>query len=84
MMDDVDTIPNDHVPEWYAQQLQKNIIPGKRKSVNDDDDDDGPIPLLERGLSAKDKCNGQVMTFSFQVDAADEIKCYIVWNGQMS
>ena len=33
-------------------------------------------------ITAKDTLNGQLITFSFHVEEADKIKCYILWNGQ--
>ena len=77
MMASADSIPQGHVAEWYIEALRRNIIPGR----GGDGDD---IPMKERALGAMDNVCGQLMTFSFQVEAEDEIKCYIVWNQQMS
>ena len=34
-------------------------------------------------VTAKDNVCGQLLTFSFHVNDVNEIKCYIIWNGQM-
>ena len=40
------------------------------------------LPKVDKNISADEHLCGQLLTFSFQVDQADEIKCYIIWNGQ--
>eukprot|EP01083_Nonionella_stella_P112971 332844_1 len=63
-----DAIPGDHVDEWYFEALRKCLIPGT--GTNDD------------RITALSNLNGQLLTFSFHIEAADAIKCYIIWNGQ--
>ena len=46
------------------------------------DDEEGSTPQLTNGLNAK--LDRQIIEFSFQVNAEDEGKCYIVKNGKMS
>eukprot|EP01084_Bolivina_argentea_P044447 81786_1 len=40
------------------------------------------IPSEETNITALDTVNGQLLTFMFNVEQSDEIKCYLVWNGQ--
>ena len=40
--------------------------------------------INDRTITSRDSVNGRLMTFSFHVEQADEIKCYIIWNGQTS
>ena len=61
-----------HVPEIGFELIRKCIIP--RKDGKGDDDN----------ITASDGLCGQLMTFMFSVEALDEIKCYLVWNGQTS
>ena len=41
-------------------------------------------PRKGKHVGATDDLCGQLMTFMFNVEAEDEIKCYIIWNGQTS
>merc|ERR1712241_1258648 len=79
MLAEADTLPSNHVTEWYVRALSTNIIPGRMYTDDDHECDDAP---KTKGIGAKNKY-GRIMTFSFQVDAEDEIKCYLVWMGQM-
>jgi len=56
----------DHVPEIGFEFLRKCVIPRSNK----------------QHITAIDRLCGQLMTFMFNVYAKDEIRCYIVWNGQ--
>merc|ERR1712154_235893 len=40
------------------------------------------IPKADQHITASDRLCGQLMTFMFNVDASDEMRCYLVWNGQ--
>ena len=42
------------------------------------------LPRKDKHVSADEGLCGQLLTFMFNVEAADEIKCYIIWNGQTS
>merc|ERR1712154_250089 len=35
-----------------------------------------------KNITALDNCGGQLMTFMFNVEARDRVKCYLIWNGQ--
>ena len=65
---DCNDIPSDHVPEIGFEFLKTCILPRKYKP----------------NVSATDGLCGQLMTFMSHVEATDEIRCYIVWNGQTS
>merc|ERR1740123_186603 len=56
----------DSVPEIGFEFLSKCVVPKGNGSH----------------ITANDRCCGQLATFMFNVDAADEMRCYIVWNGQ--
>ena len=36
----------------------------------------------QHNITSKDAVNGQLLTFQFNVEAENAIKCYIIWNGQ--
>ena len=42
------------------------------------------IPRPDGHITAKDGICGQLLTFMFHIEQKDEIRCYIVWNGQAS
>eukprot|EP01083_Nonionella_stella_P020917 58011_1 len=64
------TIENDHVPEIGFELIRKCIMPIKDAKGKD------------VSITANDRICGQLMTFMFNVEKRDEIKCYLVWNGQ--
>eukprot|EP01084_Bolivina_argentea_P264927 448937_1 len=66
---DSNTIKTDHVAEIGFDLLQKCIIP--RGDIKD-----------AKNITPKTDVCGQLITFMFNVEAINEIKCYIVWNGQ--
>ena len=35
-------------------------------------------------ITSDKSVDGKVLTFQFNVEAKDEVKCYIIWNGQTS
>merc|ERR1712228_654239 len=63
---DCNKFEKDHVPEIGFEFLRKCVIPQSDK----------------HHITAIDRLCGQLMTFMFNVDAKDEMRCYIVWNGQ--
>eukprot|EP01084_Bolivina_argentea_P102236 183191_1 len=68
-------VPN-HVAEWFMVAARQCLIPGivpkagKKQQTPD------------KVITATDNVCGQLMTFSFHVEARDEVRCYIIWNGQ--
>eukprot|EP01083_Nonionella_stella_P227268 806494_1 len=64
-----DSIPRDHVAEWYMETARECLIPGTKGNENEK-------------ITSMDGVCGQLITFSFHVEAADEIKCYLIWNKQ--
>ena len=42
------------------------------------------IPKQDGHITADDNICGQLITLTFQIEQKDEIRCYIVWNGQAS
>ena len=38
------------------------------------------IQSLMNSITSQSICNGAIMTFSFQIEQDDEIKCYLWWN----
>eukprot|EP01083_Nonionella_stella_P140373 430336_1 len=74
-LDECDSIPTDHVEEYHIQSLRTCLIPGT-------DHDDEKSQRKHHRIRAQDHLNGQLLTFNFNVEAADAVKCYIIWNGQ--
>eukprot|EP01083_Nonionella_stella_P195308 719529_1 len=76
-LNECDSIPINHVEEWFIQARRECLIPGI---------DDKQLYQTKRGkyqrITAQDHVDGQLLTFSFDVEAIDEVKCYINWNGQ--
>eukprot|EP01083_Nonionella_stella_P300014 1022028_1 len=71
-----DTIPTGGLDEWYIQAVRDCIIPGIVEQKQSQ--------RHNQRITAQEKVNGQLLTFSFNVEAEDQIKCYIIWNGQTS
>jgi len=40
------------------------------------------IPNAAKNITARDAVCGQLITFMFSVEASDQIKCYVIWNGE--
>eukprot|EP01084_Bolivina_argentea_P060759 111007_1 len=64
--DNCDTIPLDHVNEWYFDAVRTCLIPQKSNDK----------------ITALTNTGGELLTFSFHVEQKDEIKCYIIWNSE--
>eukprot|EP01083_Nonionella_stella_P099541 279889_1 len=69
-----DTIPAGSLDEWYIQAVRDCIIPGI--------DEQKQSQRCNQRITAQENVNGQLLTFSFNVETEDQIKCYIIWNGQ--
>eukprot|EP01084_Bolivina_argentea_P124173 220036_1 len=63
------TMEVDHVPEIGFEFVRKCIIPEK-------------VEYKEQNITANDGLCGQLLTFMFCVEQDEEIRCYLVWNGQ--
>eukprot|EP01083_Nonionella_stella_P000688 1954_1 len=63
-----------HVPEWYFSASRQCLIPSGTYDAGKGNED-GVIHALSQ-------TNGQVVTLSFHVEAADQIKCYLIYEGQ--
>ena len=80
-------MPHNHVPEWYFETIRRCIIPrkgfgdGTTERVHNDKKHTKPN---DKTITATDSINGELLTFSFHIEQIDEMKCYIIWNGQMS
>lgn len=68
-MESCDAIPTDFVSEWFMNAARLCLIPGQDDSHN---------------ITSDKSVDGKVLTFQFNVEAKDEVKCYIIWNGQTS
>eukprot|EP01084_Bolivina_argentea_P103002 184530_1 len=66
--DDCNAMETDHVPEIGFGLVRKCLIP-KLKHEKD-------------SITALDNLSGRLITFVFCVEQMDEIRCYIIWNGQ--
>ena len=65
MRADCDTLPVNHVAEWFFEAVSTSLLPTKLATI-----------------TGKDDVRGELLTFSFHVHTEEEIKCYIIWNGQ--
>eukprot|EP01084_Bolivina_argentea_P166706 289385_1 len=71
------TTPNEqHVPEWSFAASRQCIIPGDGYNAGEG--------VCKNNLDCISKSNGQLITFSFHIEAPDEIKCYLFYEGQAS
>merc|ERR1712129_416558 len=68
LFDDSNVYPDGHVPEIGFQFVRQSIIPRTGDGVEN--------------ITATDGVCGQLITFMFSVEASDQIKCYVIWNGQ--
>eukprot|EP01084_Bolivina_argentea_P286474 491431_1 len=78
-----DTIPYQHVAEWYFESVRKCIIP--RKGFGDGSSDrnlNRQADPCNTTINSQSEASGKLMTFSFNVESKEEIKCYLYWNGQ--
>ena len=57
--------------EWFILSEMKCLIPG-----ND--------TMSIAPITASDSLDGQLLTFSFVIKAENEMRCYVIWNGQSS
>ena len=55
--------------EWYFESGRKCLIPDKNK---------------KQIITYLDSVDGQIITFSFHVQASDQIRCYFIWDGKQS
>ena len=84
----VRTIPTDYVPEWFVNATRECLIPGKDhdddKETNDNNDKSERSIGAMDAIGATDALGGQLLSFNFVVEAEDQIKIHIIWNGQTS
>eukprot|EP01084_Bolivina_argentea_P135574 238875_1 len=72
--DDCNTVPEEHVPEWYFNASKTCIVPAKKYGTNTYYDPQETI-CIDRAYK------GQVITISFHVESSSVIRCYLFWNG---
>ena len=80
-----DTMPTNHVIEWYFESVRKCLIP--RKGFGDGLSEDTNKFISEpkkKTITAQDGVCTQLITFSFHIEQEDEMGCYIIVNGQTS
>eukprot|EP01084_Bolivina_argentea_P124174 220039_1 len=65
---DCNTIQHDHVAETGFDLLRRCIIPDSENN--------------EKYINSVTNVCGQLITFMFSVEQQNEIRCYLVWNGQ--
>eukprot|EP01084_Bolivina_argentea_P189351 325639_1 len=76
---------NNGIGEVYFEQLLQCLIPGyDYNNTKQYDDTKSKIKYknLQQTINSSSKCNGGLLIFSFQIDADDEIACYLCWQGQ--
>mmetsp|Transcript_65391 Transcript_65391/g.104119 ORF Transcript_65391/g.104119 Transcript_65391/m.104119 type:complete len:552 (+) Transcript_65391:40-1695(+) len=82
---------NDNVPEWYVSASRSSLLPpgpdqkydaeeavGNKQNTSND-----KVNQPGMNIGASFHAAGQVLTFSFHIPAADRVKLYLFWNGQM-
>eukprot|EP00484_Ammonia_sp_Unknown_P013956 CAMPEP_0197076374 /NCGR_PEP_ID=MMETSP1384-20130603/212084_1 /TAXON_ID=29189 /ORGANISM="Ammonia sp." /LENGTH=559 /DNA_ID=CAMNT_0042515227 /DNA_START=28 /DNA_END=1707 /DNA_ORIENTATION=+ len=82
---------NDNVPEWYVSASRSSLLPpgpdqkydaeeavGNKQNTSND-----KVNQPGMNIGASFHAAGQVLTFSFHIPAADKVKLYLFWNGQM-
>ena len=82
--------PDEYISEWQFENLSKCIIPrkgygnGSKEKDNLDTIKDYDVKKRAKfaTITSRESCQGQLMTFSFQVAQNDEICCYLIHNGQ--
>ncbi len=73
-------MPNEMmVPEWYFAASKQCIIPGEGYNNGKGGNDN-----MTNTIGCITKSNGKLITLSFHIEAADEIKCYLFYEGQAS
>ena len=83
--DDVNIIPEDHIPQSMFVMSGACLIPHKGYAESKQDDFEfDPRQQEEANFTIDTQSNsrGQVLTFSFHVESADEVRCYLNWYGQ--
>eukprot|EP01083_Nonionella_stella_P093345 261587_1 len=66
--DDCNTIPDNHVHEIGFALLSRCVLPRHADK--------------QKHVTSKDAMCGQLLTFMFNVESSDEVKCYVIWCGQ--
>eukprot|EP01084_Bolivina_argentea_P118552 210324_1 len=81
-----DSLPEtDHVPEWFFESVRKCIIPrkgygdGEKETDQNEEEKDNQNTTI----TGQTGCGGELLTFSYHVEAADQIKCYMYWMAQV-
>ena len=85
-------IPSEHVPLWFFDSSATSIIPNvgysetMHSSVEQKQMDKvaQKVPPNEENITSKSDCNGALLVLSFHVEAANEIRCYLYLNGQVT
>eukprot|EP00486_Rosalina_sp_Unknown_P008280 CAMPEP_0201594154 /NCGR_PEP_ID=MMETSP0190_2-20130828/191552_1 /ASSEMBLY_ACC=CAM_ASM_000263 /TAXON_ID=37353 /ORGANISM="Rosalina sp." /LENGTH=698 /DNA_ID=CAMNT_0048053647 /DNA_START=22 /DNA_END=2119 /DNA_ORIENTATION=- len=87
-------IPQNEASLWYVSASRTCLLPAKKfdekTAIGDTNMDKlnnvkntGKTPAVDVNIGASFHAKGGLFTLSFHVKAADEIKCYLFWNGQM-
>eukprot|EP01084_Bolivina_argentea_P236583 397759_1 len=69
--DSCNKMDTDHVPEIGFEFIRNCILPYRAKDEKRD-----------KHITASDSVRGELMTFMFNVEQKNEIRCYIVWSGE--
>eukprot|EP01084_Bolivina_argentea_P263818 446674_1 len=67
--DNCNSFPHGHVPEIGFELIKKCLLKSGTSKER-------------KNITSEDSLCGQLLTFMFVVDGIDDIKCYMVWNGE--
>mmetsp|Transcript_10409 Transcript_10409/g.9419 ORF Transcript_10409/g.9419 Transcript_10409/m.9419 type:complete len:201 (+) Transcript_10409:3-605(+) len=86
-------IPSNYVPEWFVSASKSTLLPDLEygdgqnalKDANSDKakTDETKEKLEKANIGSGFHAKGGLLTFSFQCKAADQIKCFLFYNGQV-
>eukprot|EP01084_Bolivina_argentea_P084419 152672_1 len=65
------TMETDHIPEIGVEFVEQCVIPEKHSQNT----------YTYNNITASDAVNGELITFMFNVEQKNEIRCYIIWSG---
>eukprot|EP01084_Bolivina_argentea_P120585 213765_1 len=71
-----------HVPEWGLEAVRSCIIPHIGYPKNLPSSLKTQVSNLLRTKNAVTACNGKLLTFSFHVEAENQIMCYMWWRSK--
>merc|ERR1712013_179998 len=83
---DVNIIPEGHIPQSMLVMSGQCLIP--HKGYRNESDDEFAYDTQQQKedanftIDTQCDCRGQALTFSFHVESAEEVRCYLSWQVQ--